>query len=1070
MFLQVLGLMLVPVIVLQSLLEKENNRSRYNPKSRRSRVTRVFKQKLDDITNRIGNSINAFLDRHETTWKEYKERKRRQAAIRAAHNIKTQHETDAERSPWQTKWTHPSRVKWKQNKSCETRQIVVHDTTIMSATNSRGEPSHDNVVRFDTDSAAIGIDNRASACISHRIEDFDGPVSKVKRNIKGFGGETTRNVFMGTIVWKWCDDEGRIHKFRIPNSYYVPDGHVRLLSPQHWAKSQKGRVRHNDGYGETTTAFKTILFWQERKHQLTVEMGKHDNVATFYLAPGHAAFDLFCQQAEINYNESVENPLYAHETQLVSDDEERKDEDDFKPLPRPRQTLWSKLTGLPKRITKVSKDSEEEDEASPITTTFNLDGPTQGPRPVVIEEEEDRQPTTAAQELLRYHQRFGHVSFAKLRNMAKQNILPRHLANCHVPACTTCMYAKAIRRQWRSKTTKNWEEAERATKPGVTISVDQLVSPTPGFVAQLTGKLTTKRYKYATVFVDQYSGFSFVYLQKTSNAEETILGKKAFEATCRTHGISVRHYHVDNGIFRASKWVEECMRNNQALTFAGVNAHHSNGLAERRIRSLQELARAMLLHANKRWPNAVTTNLWPYAVRMACDAINEVPNLRDESNRLPLQTFTGSTSHTNVKHWKPFGCPVYVLEAPLQSGRGIFHKWKQRSKVGIYLGRSPQHGRNVALVLDRNTGLVSPQFHVTFDPGFYTVKQDKFDTLWQIKAGFVLKPKQDQTKNIPSESDRSIKRKSSEKGMPKPEGAGKRRRTSQNRDESSNETHAKDRLLEQTDRAEPGPENDDSRPRTESEQGVTAKQMHRTAEGSSPVSQQEISNKQTQNDQQHSDPARNIIQAMMAEVKQATVGDVEGELLCYTAMFPAYAGETETDPLLAYKATTDPDTMYLHEAMREPDADEFKKAMQKEWDDQLINGNFSIMKRSEVPEGATVLPAVWQMRRKRDIRTRQVKKYKARLNIDGSRMRHGQHYDQTYAPVATWNSIRTLMIMSALHNWHTRQIDYVLAFPQAPVERTIYMKIPRGFKIQDGDTKDYILQLHRNVYGQHQAG
>ena len=59
------------------------------------------------------------------------------------------------------------------------------------------------------------------------------------------------------------------------------------------------------------------------------------------------------------------------------------------------------------------------------------------------------------------------------------------------------------------------------------------------------------------------------------------------------------------------------------------------------------------------------------------------------------------------------------------------------------------------------------------------------------------------------------------------------------------------------------------------------------------------------------------------------------------------------------------------------------------------------------------------MKRKRDIKTRLIKKYKARLNIDGSRMKHGVHYDQTYAPVANWNSIRTMLIMSALNNWHT---------------------------------------------------
>lgn len=96
-----------------------------------------------------------------------------------------------------------------------------------------------------------------------------------------------------------------------------------------------------------------------------------------------------------------------------------------------------------------------------------------------------------------------------------------------------------------------------------------------------------------------------------------------------------------------------------------------------------------------------------------------------------------------------------------------------------------------------------------------------------------------------------------------------------------------------------------------------------------------------------------------------------------------------------------------------------------------------------MPRSATVLPAVWQMRRKRDIKTGTIKKYKARLNIDGSRMQKGIHYDQSYAPVASWNSIRLLLTMTAVHGWHTKQLDYVAAFPQAPVERELYMKIPK---------------------------
>ena len=371
--------------------------------------------------------------------------------------------------------------------------------------------------------------------------------------------------------------------------------------------------------------------------------------------------------------------------------------------------------------------------------------------------------------------------------------------------------------------------------------------------------------------------------------------------------------------------------------------------------------------------------------------------------------------------------------------------------MGIYLGRSPNHGRNVALVLDRSTGLVSPQFHVTFDSSFHTVKQDDLDSKWQAKAGLVTKEpapaaaKRKLDANEPRESHgvtvapEGVLRKRLKTFQPSVEG-GTSPLTSQT---TSVRTRVEDGSKPSTnDSPSPGHAKAPGPPKIQDNGGPRKE----------PV------------------PTWVIAKAMMAELSQATSGDVEGEIFCLQAMFPTYADETGPDPLHILKATTDPDTMYLHQAMKEPDAEEFKKAMQKEWDDQLSNGNFTIHHRSEVPEGATVLPAVWQMKRKRDIKTRRIKKYKARLNIDGSRMRPGIHYDQTYAPVVSWNSIRTLLVMSALHKWHTRQIDYVLAFPQAPVEREIWMEIPKGFHIKEGNSKDYVLQLHRNVYGQKQAG
>ena len=88
----------------------------------------------------------------------------------------------------------------------------------------------------------------------------------------------------------------------------------------------------------------------------------------------------------------------------------------------------------------------------------------------------------------------------------------------------------------------------------------------------------------------------------------------------------------------------------------------------------------------------------------------------------------------NLKHFHPFGCPVYVLQAPLQT-RSPFQKWGEHSRLGIFLCHSPHHASSVPFVLSTQTGLVSPQFHCVFDDDFDTVKKEQADmSIWKIKA------------------------------------------------------------------------------------------------------------------------------------------------------------------------------------------------------------------------------------------------------------------------------------------------------------------------------------------------
>jgi hypothetical protein len=77
-------------------------------------------------------------------------------------------------------------------------------------------------------------------------------------------------------------------------------------------------------------------------------------------------------------------------------------------------------------------------------------------------------------------------------------------------------------------------------------------------------------------------------------------------------------------------------------------------------------------------------------------------------------------SGTQLSRTHVFGCPVYVLDAALQDGKKI-PKWNPRARLGLFLGFSDVHSSQVPLVLNTQTGKISPQFHVIFDDKFATV-------------------------------------------------------------------------------------------------------------------------------------------------------------------------------------------------------------------------------------------------------------------------------------------------------------------------------------------------------------
>ena len=174
--------------------------------------------------------------------------------------------------------------------------------------------------------------------------------------------------------------------------------------------------------------------------------------------------------------------------------------------------------------------------------------------------------------------------------------------------------------------------------------------------------------------------------------------------------------------------------------------------------------------------------------------------------------------------------------------------------------------------------------------------------------------------------------------------------------------------------------------------------------------------------------------------------------------------EEMADPI-AFMANKkgDPDSLYYHQAMAAPDKLKWHEAMLKEFQNHCERKHWIPVKKEEIPAGTKILDSVWAMKRKRDILTQNITKWKARLNLHGGQQEHGVHYWETYAPVVNWFSIRLLLSRALASNWYTKQVDFVLAYPQADPECDMYMKLPQGIEVPGMSNDDACIEATQEL-------
>lgn len=97
-------------------------------------------------------------------------------------------------------------------------------------------------------------------------------------------------------------------------------------------------------------------------------------------------------------------------------------------------------------------------------------------------------------------------------------------------------------------------------------------------------------------------------------------------------------------------------------------------------------------------------------------------------------------------------------------------------------------------------------------------------------------------------------------------------------------------------------------------------------------------------------------------------------------------------------------------------------------------------------------------------------RYKARLVAQGFTQTAGLDYFQTFAPVAKMATVRLILSIAAIQNWHINQLDITNAFLNRDLNKEVYMKIPPGVIIPDFfKGKNPVCRLIKSIYGLKQS-
>ena len=152
-----------------------------------------------------------------------------------------------------------------------------------------------------------------------------------------------------------------------------------------------------------------------------------------------------------------------------------------------------------------------------------------------------------------------------------------------------------------------------------------------------------------------------------------------------------------------------------------------------------------------------------------------------------------------------------------------------------------------------------------------------------------------------------------------------------------------------------------------------------------------------------------------------------------------------------------------NEAMKSSDSDKWLEAMESEMKSLAKNNVWELV---PLPKGRKLVDCRWVLGRKYNSEGKP-DRYKARLVAKGFTQEYGLDYEETFAPVVHFNSLRMFLTLAVHSKMDVQQMDVVTAFLYGELEEEIYMRQSPGFekKTKDG----LVCKLVKSLYGLKQS-